>query len=495
MTIKKITGISTIEPFYDVAIVGAGPAGMAAATEASALGARTILFDENAASGGQIYRSIETNTPSKRGFLGKDYWHGKTVLEAFLESDTTYVGQTLVWSVEQQEQDKATQVELRISKNGQSRIVRAKRAIFATGALERPMPVIGWTLPGVMTIGSAQIALKSSGLLPDGNAVLAGTGPLLYLFAAQVLKAGGSIAAILDTTPRRNWTKAMSYLPSFLLSAYATKGLSLLNMVRRSIPIYSNVETFEILGAGKANAVRFTAKGLTQKIEIDSIFLHQGVIPNTNLSNATGCELIWNEGQKCFQPKLDEYGRSSLEAVFVAGDGGVISGALVAEVSGRIAAVAICRELFPDKITDLDHILLAERRKLRKLSRGREFIDTLYQPSLQFRAPIDRATIVCRCEEVTVGEIRDAAALKVIGPNQLKTMLRCGMGPCQGRMCAATITEILAETQQRAPEAVGTYRLRMPVKPIPLREIAALPHTYDAIFAVTGENPRKSDFQ
>ncbi|MFK4822503.1 NAD(P)/FAD-dependent oxidoreductase [Ochrobactrum quorumnocens] len=489
MAIKKNNDISNVDPFYDVAIVGAGPAGMAAATEASARGARTILFDENPAVGGQIYRSIENNTPSRRAFLGKDYWRGKAILTAFLASDTTYVGQALVWSVEQQRQDKTNSAELRVSKNGQSRIMRVKRVIFATGALERPMPVPGWTLPGVMTIGAAQIALKASGLLPDAKVVLAGTGPLLYLFAAQVLEAGGTVAAILDTTPRRNWTRAMPYLPSFLLSSYAFKGLSLLNKVRRFVSIHSNVEAIEILGVDKATGVRFTAKGLTQEVDIDSIFLHQGVIPNNNLSNATGCELVWNERQKCFQPKLDEYGRSSLETVFVAGDGGGIGGALVAETSGRIAALAVCRELFTDKSAEIGSALTAAKRSRRKLTRGRSFIDTLYQPSLTFRAPLNRATIVCRCEEVTVGEIRDAAALNVAGPNQLKTMLRCGMGPCQGRMCAATITEILADTQHRTPEAVGTYRLRMPVKPVPLREIAALPHTPDAIFAVTGENP------
>lgn len=488
MAIQKITDISNVDPFYDVAIVGAGPAGMAAAIEASVRGARTILFDENTAAGGQIYRSIETNTPSRRAFLGKDYWRGKTISNAFLASDTYYLGQAFVWSVEQKQHDKTYTVELRVSQNGQSRIVGAKRVIFATGALERPMPVSGWTLPGVMTVGAAQIALKASGLLPDGKVVLAGTGPLLYLFAAQVLEAGGTIAAILDTTPRSNWTKALPYLPSFLLSAYALKGLSLLNKVRRSVSIHSNVQAIEILGIDKAKAVRFTVNGSTHEVEIDGIFLHQGVIPNNNLSNATGCELIWNERQKCFQPKLDKYGRSSLQTVFVAGDGGGIGGALVAETSGRIAALAVCLELFTGSHSENGRALSAAQRNRQKLTRGRHFIDTLYQPSLTFRAPIDRATIVCRCEEVTAGEIRDAAALNVVGPNQLKTMLRCGMGPCQGRMCAATITEILAHAQHRTPEAVGTYRLRMPVKPVPLREIATLPHTPDAIFAVTGES-------
>ena len=95
--------------------------------------------------------------------------------------------------------------------------------------------------------------------------------------------------------------------------------------------------------------------------------------------------------------------------------------------------------------------------------------------------------IACRCEEVSVGAIREAAAHGVAGPNQLKTMLRCGMGPCQGRMCAATVTELLADEQRRRPADVGTYRQRFPIKPVPLSEIAALPQTPEAMIAVTGQ--------
>lgn len=186
MALTKIDNLQSLHMRYDLAIIGAGPAEMAAATEAAAIGVRAVLFDENPAIDGQIYRAIETNTPAKRAFLGKDYWKGKQVLEAFLASDATYVPQSLVWSVEQQQADDGPLIELRVSALGQSRIIHARRVIFATGAMERSMPLKGWTLPGVMTIGAAQIALKSSGLVPEGRIVLAGTGPLLYLFAAPL---------------------------------------------------------------------------------------------------------------------------------------------------------------------------------------------------------------------------------------------------------------------------------------------------------------------
>ncbi|WP_027992017.1 FAD/NAD(P)-dependent oxidoreductase [Sinorhizobium meliloti] len=492
MTLRKIDHLHCLDREYDLAIIGAGPAGMAAAAEAAAAGARTILFDENPGPGGQIYRSIERNSPARRAFLGKDYWKGKDVLQAFLQCDATYLPQALVWSVEQGETDAKTSVELRVSAGGKSSIIHARRVVFATGAMERPMPVRGWTLPGVMTIGAAQIALKSSGLVPDGRVVLAGSGPLLYLFADQLLQAGGNLVAVLDTTPDSNWTKALPFLPPFLVSPYLLKGLALVAKVRRSVPVFTGVGTIEITGQDRAAAIRFEAKGRTEEIAIGSAFLHQGVVPNNNLANATGCLLAWNDRQKCFQPQLDRHGRSSLPAIYVAGDGGGIGGAIVAEVGGRIAALAACLDLFPQKNRQIEPLLAKHEGRRRALSRGRTFIDTLYQPTLVFRAPTDRETIVCRCEEVTVGAIRDAAARNVVGPNQLKTMLRCGMGPCQGRMCTATITEILADAQQRAPADVGTYRLRTPIKPIPLREFASLPLTPNAVQAVTGDHSDRS---
>ena len=152
--LKRVSSIHALNAFYDLAIIGAGPAGMSAAAEASAAGANVVLFDENPAAGGQIYRGIEHNTTARRPFLGTDYWRGKEVLKAFIASNTTYVPQALVWSVEPQDGDN-NGVDLRVSVSGKSGIVSARRVIFATGAMERPMPVRGWTLPGVMTIGAA----------------------------------------------------------------------------------------------------------------------------------------------------------------------------------------------------------------------------------------------------------------------------------------------------------------------------------------------------
>lgn len=489
---ERISDIHAINAFYDLAIIGAGPAGMSAATEASAAGATVVLFDENPGAGGQIYRGIENNTRVRRPFLGNDYWRGKDLLSAFLASNATYVSNAFVWSVDHRDDENSNRVEMRVSVGGKSGIIAARRVIFATGAMERPMPLNGWTLPGVMSIGAAQIALKASGLLPCGRVVLAGTGPLLYMFAAQLLRAGGKVAALLDTTPHENYANAAPNLLSFLGSPYAIKGLSLLLKVRKSVPVYSGVTDIAVEGEGQAQAVRFTAKGNTHRLAADSVFLHQGVIPNNSLANASGCALVWNDDQRCFEPQVDGNGRSSVATIYIAGDSSGIGGALVAEQSGRIAALSACQDIDPTQAPALTKKIKKAHAQMQRFQRGRAFIDALYLPAQTFRAPSDRDTIICRCEEVNAGIIRDAAASNIAGPNQLKTMFRCGMGPCQGRLCSSTVTEILAEVQNRAPEAVGFYRLRAPIKPVALNEIAALPQTPDAVFAVTSEPPENS---
>jgi bacterioferritin-associated ferredoxin len=115
--------------------------------------------------------------------------------------------------------------------------------------------------------------------------------------------------------------------------------------------------------------------------------------------------------------------------------------------------------------------------------RGRRFFDALYRPADAYRAPVG-ATIVCRCEEVPASTIVDLARDGCAGPNQMKAYTRCGMGPCQGRLCGLTVTEIIAREQQRTPADVGYYRLRTPAKPVTLGELAAVPITPEAAAAV-----------
>lgn len=483
-----IEHVSRLDSRYDVVVVGAGPAGMSAATRVAADGLSVLVLDENPAPGGQIYRAITRHSQSGKTYLGAAYWEGKPIADAFLDSSLTYAPGAKVWSLDPaaKEEDEPY-ARIGVSLGGASRHVQARKVILATGALERPMPVPGWTLPGVMTAGAAQIALKSAGLVPDGRVVLAGCGPLLYQLAAQLQEAGADIVTLLDTGPGVG--SAWRYLPQFLFSPYVLKGLSLLANVRRRLRVVSGVRYLEIHGETKARQVRFETDRATETIDADLVLLHQGIIPDTALANSAGCALEWNESIRAFQPKVDAQGRSNHADIFVAGDGARVGGALVAAEQGRAVALAVLARLLPASAKRFEQQRIGAIKHSAWLQRGRPFIDAAYLPTQRFLAPADNSTLVCRCEEVTAGTVREAARRGVCGPNQLKTFTRCGMGPCQGRLCGPTVIELLAEESRISPEQVGTYRLRPPIKPLRLAELAGLPATADAIHAVTGVWP------
>jgi NADPH-dependent 2,4-dienoyl-CoA reductase/sulfur reductase-like enzyme len=483
---NRIGAVSALQDAYDLIVVGAGPAGLAAAATASELGVSVLLADENPTPGGQIYRSITTTPVQRRTVLGADYWRGKDLVDRFAHSPADYVPRTTVWTVGRTELLAGGQgFEVGVSVGGQARLIDAKHVILATGALERPMPIPGWTLPGVMTAGAAQIALKSSGVVPDGRVVLAGCGPLLYLLASQLQAAGANIVAVLDTSERANIAAAASALPDFLLSPYLAKGLKLMLAARRKLRFLGGVTSLRAEGEGEVRRVVAERGGSREIIACDLLLLHQGVIPNVNMTSAVGCEQAWDAQQHCWTPKLDDWFGATVPGVSIAGDGGGIGGAESAALRGEVAALEAARRIGRIDHGERDRRAAPVLTALGKAMRGRRFLDILYRPATAFLAPPDADTVVCRCEEVTAGQLRDATRkLGVQGPNQMKTFLRCGMGPCQGRLCGPTVTEIIAEERGVSPADVGYYRLRPPVKPVTLGELANLPKSDAAVKAV-----------
>jgi NADPH-dependent 2,4-dienoyl-CoA reductase/sulfur reductase-like enzyme len=465
---------SAISDAYDVAVVGAGPAGLAAATHAARAGLATVLFDEQPAAGGQIYRAI-TASPLKAGtILGDDYWRGARLVEAFQASGAQHVAGATVWSLSQDR-------EIGVSHAGTARFVRARRVILATGAIERPFPLPGWTLPGVMTAGAAQILLKSAALVPRGRTVLAGSGPLLWLLARQFLGSGAEIAAILDTTPRANRRRALPFAPAFLASPYFRQGLALLRAVHNRVRVVEGVGSLAAEGSGRLEAVRYTTARGEERLPADLLLLHRGIVPNVNLAMAAGIAHRWDDAQRCFVPVLGADGATSVDGIAMAGDGGGIAGAEAAAEQGRLAAVGAIRVLKPEAAAALAGAEAEARRALARWRRGRRFLDALYRPD---PTPPAGDTIVCRCEEVPAREIAAAVAEGCTGPNQLKAFTRCGMGPCQGRLCGLTVTELIAAARGVSPAEVGYYRLRPPVKPVTLGELAGLPASNAAMKAV-----------
>ena len=453
---------------HDLIIIGAGPAGMAAALTAAKLGLKTALLDEQPRPGGQIYRNVTEAGPDKARILGEDYLHGRTLAGPLVDAGVDRHFATVVWDI-------AADLTVSALVAGRSFQLRAPQLIVATGAMERASPIPGWTLPGVLNAGAAQIALKAGGAIPAGKIVIAGGGPLLLLVACQLIEAGAEIAGIVETSPAANRRAAIPHLASALLATKPlAKGLGMIRRLKRAgVPWFTAAEDLGVDGGGRATALRFTAAGRPHRLDSDVVLLHHGVVPNTQISRLLRVAHDWSEAQLAWQPRLDQFGETSLPGFRIAGDGGGIAGALAAEAGGEIAALGAAQALGRITAEDRDRLAAAARRTLAGQRRIRPFLDALYRPPAWIVAP-SGDTIVCRCEEVTAGEIAGMARLGCLGPNQTKFLSRCGMGPCQGRLCGLGVAGVLARELGTTAEAVGAYRVRPPLKPVPLGAIGQM---------------------
>ncbi|SEF64899.1 NAD(P)/FAD-dependent oxidoreductase [Marinobacterium lutimaris] len=455
---------------YDLVIIGAGPAGMSAAIEASGLGLSCLLLDEQPRGGGQIYRNAGHQRLSDKQILGPEYQAGVPLLEAFKASQCEHITGATAWQIE-------PKGEVFYSVAGKSQAVSADRVLIASGAQERPMPIPGWTLPGVMTAGGAQTLLKNSGLAAE-DAVFAGCGPLLYLIVWQYVKAGVNVKAVLDTTESGNYVAAAKEIgAAWSGRSYLKKGLKLISDIKAAgVTIHKHVDQIAAIADDqqKLTAVSFSGKSGRHKLDTDHLFLHQGVIPQVNLAMASGCKHHWNDQQLCWTPETDAWGQSNEERLFIAGDGLGIGGAVAAALRGRLAALQIASLSGNLDASARDSRAQPIRKALDKELAFRPFLDVLYRPAEQFRSPPESETVICRCEEVRLSELKAATEKGCLGPNQLKSFTRCGMGPCQGRQCGITVSETLSRLTKRPVEETGYYRLRAPVKPLNLSELASL---------------------
>ncbi len=458
---------------WDAIVVGAGPAGMAAATRLATGGAATLLVDEQAAPGGQIYRGIEANAdrPGLRAILGDAYLHGAGLARDLRAAPVTTAFSTAVWRI-----DPDRRVFTR-GPDGTVAVHTAKALVLATGAMERPVPMPGWTLPGVMTVGALQILLKSAELRPSGRLVLVGTGPLLYLFAAQCLEAGTGDMTIVDTADRRNLVAAAPRLLGALGGVgrdLLGKGLALLSTLRRArVRMIRGARDIRIARAGTDLVVTLTTGGGRVSLPCRLVGLHEGVIPLTHTARSVGCAHVFDAEGQAFRPVLDADGLSSVDGIYIAGDAGGIVGAGGSGRAGATPAPAFRKGPGRAGAERQRAEAARERRALARHRAIRPFLDRAYRPAEAIVRP-DGDTLVCRCESVTAADVRRVAAEGCAGPNQAKAYLRVGMGPCQGRLCGPTVSALLADVQGTGMDAIGFYRVRPPIKPVTLGELASL---------------------
>ncbi|MFX0541276.1 FAD-dependent oxidoreductase [Roseovarius sp. S4756] len=451
----------------DIIIIGAGPAGMTAASIAAQNGLRVLLLDEQSRPGGQIFRNV-SQSGDRLNWLGKDYRAGARLVDALDHPNIDHRPGARLWRIE-------AGPRVIWSDGEASHVAVAPHVLLASGAQERPVPFPGWTLPGVMTAGAAQILMKTSGLLPR-NAVLAGSGPLLYLVAAQMINAGHAPLALVETQGKRMLLRALPHLPKALFGARTlAKGLGLLARIRAAgVPRYTDASCFSA-SADDDDRIefRFRRKGRTERIACDLLLTHQGVIPSTHMSRSAGIAHVWNPAQVALQPVCDAWGRTDRPGVYVAGDGAGIGGAEAAEAAGEMAALDILRSSGRISEDARNQGSAPARATLFRARAIRPFLDAAYRPPAEILSPPDE-TIVCRCEELSAGAIRQGIAEGAAGPRQIKTALRAGMGPCQGRMCEGTIRGIVADGDATAMARVDPPRARTPVTPVRLGELATL---------------------
>jgi NADPH-dependent 2,4-dienoyl-CoA reductase/sulfur reductase-like enzyme len=450
---------------HDLAIVGAGPAGMAAALEGAALGLAVLVLDEQDAPGGQVFRAVEKASGDPA--LAGDYATGGAALvRAFRAArGVAYRPGTTLWHV-----DTGT-LRLSLLRDGVAEEAEAPHLLLATGAQERPVPIPGWTMPGVMGAGAAQILLKTAGAVPAGPVVIAGQGPLCWLIAVQLLRAGAGPVTLLET--RRVSAPAAALRAGGLWAGRGLllKGLALMREARaRGLRVVRKVRGLQALGDGRVEHVRWDGG----TIPCATLLLHEGVIPSTHVSRALGLEHRWDAAQLCWRPALDGWGMSSHGGIAVAGDGGGIGGWEAAVATGRLAALDAACRLGRIDATERDRRAVPHRAALGRALALRPFLDRLYAPAPEVLAPADDSTLVCRCEEISAGQVRAAARLGATGPNQAKAYLRSGMGPCQGRMCGTTVAALIAAERGIPVEQAGVLRPRAPFKPLTVGALAGL---------------------
>jgi NADPH-dependent 2,4-dienoyl-CoA reductase/sulfur reductase-like enzyme len=441
---------------------------MAAAIAARCERLEVMVVDEQPEPGGQIWRSVGKGTQHD-DILGSSYTEGRPVTETFRFCGATYRPRTQLWRIE-------PGFRAFVSQDGKAQILDAKTVILATGAQERPVPFPGWTLPGVLTVGAAQILLKTAGQIPTGKIWVAGSGPLSLLYLVQFLHAGGKVCGYLDTTPTGQWRNAIRHLAGGLrASRDLMTGLGWQAALRKSkTPIIGGVVDIEALGDDRVRALRYrTKEGKAETVEAHTVLVHEGVVPGVHAALSLDCAMGWNPGQDCFAPVVDDWGESSHSNLFIAGDGAAIAGVKAAQLQGELAALRAAVKLGRTSEEVASVAARSIRRRLNRALALRPFLDALYKPRPQVFAPADH-TVVCRCEEVTAAEIRAAAKIGQPGPNQIKAATRAGMGPCQGRQCGYTVTRLLSTVENRPPSEVGFFHVRPPLKPVTIGEMASL---------------------
>ncbi|MER6710491.1 NAD(P)/FAD-dependent oxidoreductase [Streptomyces sp. NPDC000877] len=442
----------------DLAVIGAGPAGLAAALAASARGVRVTLVDAAAEAGGQFYRQPAAGLGAGRPEALHHRWRTwERLRDGLAASAVRVLTDHHVWCVERVSGGFTVHALLGPEQEEPAE-VHARAVLLATGGYEQVLPFPGWTLPGVVTAGGAQAMLKGGLVVPGRRAVVAGSGPLLLPVATGLAAAGVEVAALVESTDPERLAARLTALADKLPegTGYAVR------LLRHRVPVLTRHTVVRAHGDDRLTGVTVAAldadgrvrPGTGRQLPCDTLAVGHGMLPHTDLADGLGCRL---DG---LAVAVDDEQRTDVPGVWAAGEATGIGGAALALAEGHIAgcsAAARLRGTAPDPAP-------AAVRARTKLRRSAAALDSACAPPAHWPEQVTDDTVVCRCEEVTAGAVRDALDLGAGDERTVKLLTRAGMGWCQGRMCSTAVAGLAGcpPTPARRPFA----------RPVPLGVLA-----------------------
>ena len=462
---------------FDLAVVGAGAAGLTAAAVAAEHGARVAVIDDNALPGGQYFRRLplEYRRTAATAF-DKDSRRADALYAAANRPGITYLSDAVVW--ESPEDDM-----LSVARGAESGKIRAALIVLATGAADRPVPFPGWTLPGVVSAGGLQNLIKGQRVIPGRRAVVAGNGPLVLLVSASLVRAGATLLETVEAAPihRRVFAQAANLLavPKIVRQAIDYRAA----ILRAGAAFRTGWTVIEARGDSECEEVVTAPIGADGRIDRARAHTHRadllvtgfGLQPSTELARGMGLALAWNPLRGGWLPVRDAAFETSRKGVHAIGDGAAIGGVEFALAEGRLMGLIAAERLGRLSEAEAQRLKRPTLATLARLERFRAALERLYAPPANYLDLLTPDTVVCRCEEVTAGEIRARQADGFANAMQLKFSTRMGMGRCQGRNCHRTLATLVSAATGVAMGDVRLPRTQSPARLVTINDLLAEP--------------------
>lgn len=450
----------------DVAIVGAGPAALAAARHLASAGLRTVIVDERAQPGGQYFKPLAPSFKFSAAPVDGQFAEGEARRSAALSAGAEIRSGALVWKAAMLDSGRA---ELAVSGPGGAYMLYTANVLLATGAYEAPHHVPGWTLPGVMTAGAAQTLARAYRVSPGQRVLVAGNGPLNWQVALELVRGGVRVLAVLESARPTRLGAGLAFA-GMLGSAprFALDGLRMrAELAMAGVPIHEGTVVTAIAGEGRAERVQATSdRGRVLAFDVDAVSLGYGFIPAVELLRHLGGKVNVDPQSGFPLPVVDRSGRTTVPGVWVAGDGAGVRGSQAALARGELAAFDILASAGRSANAEIR----ASGVRLEAADAFQASLWNLFRPAVTAPPP-SGDTLVCRCEAVSAADIEAARADGVEDLGSLKRRTRLGMGRCQGRYCAGHALRMLRGTLDGTIES-DLFAPQAPVRPVPAAALA-----------------------